>query len=90
MFYLFVQYCETGGASVYVTRPPGVEAFLPIGAFMGLKYFLGTGKVDPLHPAGFIMFASILVTSILFQRDFAAGYALLVQYRNGHGGLGIG
>ncbi len=72
MFYLFVQYCETGGASVYVTRPPGVEAFLPIGAFMGLKYFLGTGKVDPLHPAGFIMFASILVTSILFQRGFCS------------------
>ena len=72
MFYLFVQYCETGGASAYVTRPPGVEAFLPIGAFMGLKYFLGTGKVDPLHPAGFIMFASILVTSILFQRGFCS------------------
>jgi polyferredoxin len=72
MFYLFVQYCETGGASAYVTRPPGVEAFLPIGAFMGLKYFLGTGNVDPLHPAGFIMFASILVTSILFQRGFCS------------------
>ncbi len=72
MFYLFVRYCETGGATVYVTRPPGVEAFLPIGAFMGLKYFLGTGKVDPLHPAGFVIFASILVTSILFQRGFCS------------------
>ena len=72
MFYLFVRYCETGGATVFVTRPPGVEAFLPIGAFMGLKYFLGTGKIDPLHPAGFIMFASILVTSILFQRGFCS------------------
>ena len=72
MFYLFVRYCETGGATVFVTRPPGVEAFLPIGAFMGLKYFLGTGNVDPLHPAGFIIFASILVTSILFQRGFCS------------------
>jgi len=72
MFYLFVRYCETGGATVYVTRSPGVEAFLPIGAFMGLKYFLGTGKVDPLHPAGFVIFASILVTSILFQRGFCS------------------
>ena len=72
MFYLFVRYCETGGATVYVERPPGVEAFLPIGAFMGLKYFLGTGKVDPLHPAGFVIFASILVTSILFQRGFCS------------------
>ncbi|MFQ5686807.1 MAG: 4Fe-4S binding protein [Candidatus Scalindua sp.] len=72
MFYLFVRYCETGGVTVYVTRPPGVEAFLPIGDFMGLKYFLGTGNIDPLHPAGFIIFASILVTSILFQRGFCS------------------
>ena len=72
MFYLFLRYCETGGATVYVTRPPGVEAFLPIGAFMGLKYFLGTGMVDPLHPAGFVIFASILLTSFLFQRGFCS------------------
>ncbi len=72
MFYLFVKYCETGGATALVTRPPGVEAFLPIGAFMGLKYFLGTGKVDPLHPAGFVIFTSILVTSFLFQRGFCS------------------
>lgn len=71
-FYLFVQYCETGGATKYVSRPPGIEAFLPIGAFMGLKYFLGTGKVDPIHPAGFVIFASILITSFLFQRGFCS------------------
>jgi len=71
-FYLFVRYCETGGASAYVSRPPGAEAFLPIGAFMGLKYFLGTGRIDPLHPAGFIIFVSILMTSFLFQRGFCS------------------
>ena len=71
-FYLFVRYCESGGVTTYVARPPGIEAFLPIGAFMGLKYFLGTGMVDPLHPAGFVIFASILVTSFLFQRGFCS------------------
>jgi len=71
-FYLFVRYCESGGVTAFVARPPGIEAFLPIGAFMGLKYFLGTGAVDPLHPAGFIIFASILVTSFLFQRGFCS------------------
>ncbi|MBT6563373.1 MAG: hypothetical protein HON76_12705, partial [Candidatus Scalindua sp.] len=45
-FYLFVRYCESGGVTAFVARPPGIEAFLPIGAFMGLKYFLGTGAVD--------------------------------------------
>ena len=39
-FYLFVKYCESGGITTYVARPPGIEAFLPIGAFMGLKYFV--------------------------------------------------
>ncbi len=71
-FYLFVQYCETGGVTKFVSRPPGVEAFLPIGAFMGLKYFLATGKVNPIHPAGFVIFASILLTSFLFQRGFCS------------------
>ena len=71
-FYLFVQYCESGGTAKFVPRPPGVEAFLPIGAFMGLKYFLATGKVNPIHPAGFIIFASILLTSFLFQRGFCS------------------
>lgn len=71
-FILFVQYCESGGTTRYVSRPPGVEAFLPIEAFMGLKYFLATGKVNPTHPAGFIIFASILITSFLFQRGFCS------------------
>ncbi|MBT6225283.1 MAG: hypothetical protein HOI47_01365, partial [Candidatus Scalindua sp.] len=34
-FYLFVRYCESGGVTAFVARPPGIEAFLPIGAFMG-------------------------------------------------------
>ncbi len=71
-FYFFVRYCETGGTSTLFSRPPGIEACLPIGAFMSLKYFLGTGKVDPVHPAGFIIFASILLTSFLFQRGFCS------------------
>ena len=71
-FYLFVRYCESGGATAFYSRPPGIEAFLPIGAFMSLKYFLGTGKVDPIHPAGFVIFTSILLTSFLFQRGFCS------------------
>ncbi len=71
-FYFFVRYCESGGHTFFFSRPPGIEAILPIGAFMSLKYFLGTGKVDPVHPAGFIIFSSILLTSFLFQRGFCS------------------
>ena len=40
-FYLFVRYWETGGQSVFVPRPPGVEGWLPIAGLMNLKVFLG-------------------------------------------------
>lgn len=71
-FYLFVEYCKSGGILPYVARPPGVEAFLPIGALIGLKYFLVSGKIDPIHPAGFIILSSVLVTAFLIGRGFCS------------------
>ena len=37
-FYFWVRHFETGGQSAYVSRPPGVEGWLPIAALMNLKY----------------------------------------------------
>lgn len=71
-FYLFVKFCEGGGTGTFVSRPPGVEAFLPIGALMSLKYFFLTGKIDPIHPAGFVIFGTILLTALLFRRGFCS------------------
>ncbi len=71
-FYLFIQYCESGGIAEYVERPPGIEAFLPIGALMGMKYFMVTGHVDSVHPAGFIIFSTILLSALLFGRGFCS------------------
>ena len=39
-----------------VSRPPGVEAFLPIDAMLGLRYLLTEGVVDAIHPAGLAIF----------------------------------
>src|SRR5574338_725223 len=44
-FYLWVRFFETSGASRYVTRPAGVEGWLPIAALMNLKYLVLTGTV---------------------------------------------
>ncbi len=71
-FYLFVKFCESGGTGTFVTRPPGVEAFLPIGALLGVKYFFLTGIIDPIHPAGFVIFGTILLTALLFRRGFCS------------------
>jgi len=53
-----------------VQRPAGVDAFLPIGGFMATKYFLFTGIVDPIHPAGFVLFVTIVVVSLLMKKGF--------------------
>lgn len=69
-FYTFVKYCEAGGKGFYLPRPPGVESFLPISALMGTKYFFGTGKINPIHPAGFVIFGTLLLTALFFKRGF--------------------
>jgi hypothetical protein len=46
-FYLWVRHFETAGQTSYVSRPPGVEGWLPIAGMMNLKYFLFTGKCRP-------------------------------------------
>lgn len=71
-FYLFVKFCESGGTGTFVPRPPGVEAFLPIGALVSIKYFFLTGIIDPIHPAGFVIFGAILLTALFFRRGFCS------------------
>jgi polyferredoxin len=68
-FYQFVQHFESPG-SPFVQRPPSVDAFLPIGGLMAFKYVVLTGIVDPVHPAGLIMFVAILGVSLVFKKGF--------------------
>ncbi len=71
-FYLFVRYCETGGQSVGVTRPPGIEGWLPIAGLMNLKYFAVTGRVPDLLAAGFFLLVAFTATSLLFRKAFCS------------------
>ncbi len=68
-FYLFINQLVLG-MPVSVQRPPGVEAFLPISALLSLKYFLLTGIVNSIHPAGLIIFMAICATAIMFKKVF--------------------
>lgn len=68
-FYRFVLHFEQSG-NPFVTRPDSVDAFLPIGGFMAAKYFLLTGIIEPLHPAGFVMFAAICGVSLALKKGF--------------------
>jgi len=68
-FYQFVRHFESPGHP-FVQRPPSVDAFLPIGGLMAVKYFLFTGIIDPVHPSGFVMFVAIVGVSLLVKKGF--------------------
>ncbi|EGW39667.1 4Fe-4S binding protein [Desulfosporosinus sp. OT] len=55
-----------------LSRPAGVEAFLPISALVGLKAWIATGVFDPIHPAGLMIFLAAIAVSLLFKRAFCS------------------
>jgi polyferredoxin len=71
-FYAWVRYYETGGASIQVSRPPGVEGWLPIAALMNLKYVVLTGEVPQVHVAGMFLLIAFLGISLLLRKAFCS------------------
>lgn len=69
-FYLFVRFYETGGRSLSVSRPAGVEGWLPIASLMNLKVLLLSGRLPAIHPAGTILLISFLAASVVFRKSF--------------------
>jgi polyferredoxin len=55
-----------------VSRPPGVEAFLPIDAMLGLRHLLNGGVVDAVHPAGLAIFIGICLMSLVVAKSFCS------------------
>ena len=55
-----------------VSRPPGVEAFLPIGGMLATKHLLLSGVVDPIHPAGLAIFLGICLMSVVVAKSFCS------------------
>jgi polyferredoxin len=71
-FYLFVRYYETGGKSLRVSRPAGVEGWLPIASLMNLKIWFLTGFVPEVHPAGMFLLIAFIAISLLFRKAFCS------------------
>ena len=86
-FTVFVNQLESGLPPT-VTRPAGIEAFLPISSLISLKYWLVTGVFNRIHPSGLIILIIILSTAILLKRGFCSWvcpFGLLTEYLNkGH------
>jgi len=71
-FYLFVRFYETGGRSLFVPRPAGVEGWLPIAALMNLKAWILTGSLPVVHPAGLFLLLAFGGASLLFRKAFCS------------------
>jgi polyferredoxin len=69
-FYLFVRFYESGGRTVWASRPPGVEGWLPIASLMNLKYWVVTGRLPAVHPAGMFLLLAFVGVSLLARKAF--------------------
>jgi len=71
-FYLWARFFERGGTGLSVTRPSGVEGWLPIAGLMNTKYFFMTGHVPAIHPAAMFLFIGFMLMSLLLKKAFCS------------------
>ncbi|MBU8934852.1 MAG: 4Fe-4S binding protein [candidate division Zixibacteria bacterium] len=71
-FHYFIEYLKTAGASGSSYRPPGVEGFLPISSLMSLYYFVLSGDIHSVHPAGMFILVGVLTVSFIFGKSFCS------------------
>ena len=70
-FYLFITRIRQG-IPPGVSRPQGVEAFLPIASLMEFRQFVETGIFSPVHPAGVILLLLICASALFIKKGFCA------------------
>ncbi len=71
-FYLWTRYFERGETGLLVSRPAGVEGWLPIAGLMNTKYLLLTGHVPQIHPAAMFLFIGFMLMSLLMKKAFCS------------------
>ncbi len=71
-FLFFVRQFEGTASPVAVSRPAGVEGWLPIMGLMQTKYTLLTGHVPDIHPASAVLFTAFVLMSFLLRRAFCS------------------
>ena len=71
-FYLWVRQYELGNPQSAISRPPGVEGWLPIAGMMNLRYWLLTGRVPGIHPAAMFLLLTFLAMAFLLRKAFCS------------------
>jgi polyferredoxin len=70
-FYVFVTQLEQG-INPTVSRPPGVEAFLPISALISFKYWLFTGIYNTIHPSALVLLSIFVLITLILKKGFCS------------------
>lgn len=71
-FYLWVRAFESGAHTREMTRPAGVEGWLPIAGLMNLKYWISSGHLPATHPAALFLFITFLAMAFLLRKAFCS------------------
>jgi polyferredoxin len=73
--HFFIYFLQVSGdGTITVSRPAGVEGFLPIGALMGWKLFVLTGIWDPVHPAAMVILGFAGLISLTLRKSFCGWF----------------
>jgi polyferredoxin len=80
-FFIYVLQAS-GNGPITVSRPPGVEGFLPIGAFMGWKLFTLSGIWDPVHPAAMVILGFAGLISLTLRKSFCGWFCPVGTRKN--------
>lgn len=70
-FYFWVTAFKSGSRPS-ITRPAGVEGWLPIAGLMNARYWLSTGHVPTIHPAAMFLFLTFLAIAFLLRKAFCS------------------
>ncbi|WP_409307840.1 4Fe-4S binding protein [Pectobacterium sp. B1J-3] len=87
-FYFWVRYFETGGTSLYVPRPGGIEGWLPIAGLMNVKYTWETGQYPPIHLAAMLLLLAFVFISLLLKKSFCSWLCPIGTFSELIGALG--
>lgn len=71
-FGMFVRHFESNGVAPFISRPAGVDGFLPIGGLASLKLWLVSGVFDTKHPAALVLLVTFLLMSVLAKKSFCS------------------
>jgi polyferredoxin len=72
VFYFWVRHFETNPHATPLSRPSGVEGWLPIAGMMNLKYWLVSRHIPTIHPAAMFLLITFVSIAFLFRKAFCS------------------